>query len=318
MNNAETQVGDEASSLAKAAERIRGSAQWLLGAFAAVGAVLAAGLQLADIGDLSFDDVWRLVAGIGGVAIAVIGIIIAIAAAASVSTKSYVTLQWLLQHPKSRAAQTVEGDEELIGRRSIAQLRSEVVDALRRAEDTYGEIVALGDPRGETTKEATARALNERYTQETARLQQARTTRAEVLDVASYHRVSEAYDRAKVWMSLGAILAALGMIAFAWGSNPPEDDSIEAGDVVPKLPSEVTVILTDEGQEMYGEALGEAEGCELANLGAIAFAVDRLTYDVVSEATDECNVVRMEITDELGTVVPRVEAEADPATPASG
>jgi hypothetical protein len=43
------------SSLAQAAERIRDAAKWLIASFAAVGAILVAGLQLTGIGKLSND-----------------------------------------------------------------------------------------------------------------------------------------------------------------------------------------------------------------------------------------------------------------------
>src|ERR1700719_2870994 len=81
-----------------AANRIRDSAKWLLGAFAAVGALLAAGLQLADLGKLASDrSDHRLQWAVVGVGAAVLGIGIAIGAAASVITRSFVTLKWLTE-----------------------------------------------------------------------------------------------------------------------------------------------------------------------------------------------------------------------------
>ena len=87
-----------AGAFSDAANRIRDSAKWLLGAFAAVGALLAAGLQLADLGKLASNrSDYRLQWAVVGVAAAVLGIGIAIGASASVITRSFVTLKWLTE-----------------------------------------------------------------------------------------------------------------------------------------------------------------------------------------------------------------------------
>jgi hypothetical protein len=75
----------------------------------------------------------------------------------------------------------------------------------------------------------------------------------------------------------------------------------------------VTVILNDEGVREFGEQVRRNEDCDLTKLSAIAFAVQHQTYDVVTVATDDCNVVRMTVRADQGQVIPRVAVAA--ATP---
>ena len=64
--------GDSATDpLGNASDRIRESTKWLVAAFAAVGAILAAGLQLASVGRLSYHQPGRLFLAIGGALLAV-------------------------------------------------------------------------------------------------------------------------------------------------------------------------------------------------------------------------------------------------------
>lgn len=313
----ETKPSDGLTPLAKAAERIRGSAQWLLGAFAAVGALLAAGLQIASIGDLDTDDGWRFWVAFAGIAIAVIGIVVAVAAAATVSTKSEVSLPWLVQNCNSEAAKMVQADSALRQGLSTPELRERLDATATAAGSTFEQIVQLGDPGNDPDKKQKAAELREAYTQQTAELDRLLRIRTNVLDVASFYRVKEAFDDAKARMVGGALAAALGITAFAWGANAPESTSLDGGDVLPKTPSEVTVILSDRGVETFGDAIRKNDDCDLSNLAAVAFAVNRRSYDVVTVATDDCNVFRMNVTRAAGQVIPRVKAASQETSEAT-
>lgn len=298
-----------ASSLAMASDRIRASAQYLLGAFAAVGATLAAGLQLADIGDVSFeDDALRAALTVAGLLAAVGGIALAIAAAASVSTESHVDLPWLIANPNSKASKAIDGDQALRQGRAITDLKTEVDTAVANAAKTYGEMVAFGDPGSDADKQRQATTLRNRYDQELATATHLKRIRTDVLDVASYYRTRSAFEAAKGRIVLGALFASLGITAFAWGANAPDVENIDPGEVLPKTPSEVTVILTDEGIDTFGDKLGN--DCDTSAISAIAFVVDHTAYEVMTEQTRECESVQLSITDDLGAVVPRVEEDS--------
>nr|MBA3266797.1 hypothetical protein [Acidimicrobiia bacterium] len=258
------------SPLTKAADRIRASAQYLLGAFAAVGATLAAGLQLADIGDVSLvESPLRAVSTIIGLLAAVVGIAVAIAAAASVSTASHVDLPWLIANDRSKARAAVEGDMALRQGRTVGDLRDQVDAAVTASAKTYGEIVALGDPGSDASKQQRATALRARYGQEIATASHLKRIRSDVLEVASYHRTRAAYEDAKKSIVFGAVAAAVGIAAFAWGANGPEVVDIDPGEILPKSPSEVTVILTNDGIAAFGDQLGSA--CDPSAVDAIVF-----------------------------------------------
>lgn len=307
----EKKSSEAQTPLANAAERIRGSAQWLLGAFAAVGALLAAGLQIGSIGELDIDDGARFWIAFAGIAIAVIGIVVAVAAAASVSTRSDVSLHWLAANPNSQASKMVDADPALRQGLTVDALQDRLNQAAAAAGAQFERIVELGDPGDDTTKKEKSAELRATYTQQTAELDRFQRIRADVLDVASFYRVKEAFDNAKANMVGGALAAAVGITAFAWGANAPESKSLNGGDVLPKTPSEVTVILTDRGIENFGGSIRKNDSCDLSNLAAIAFTVNRGTYDVVTVATDNCNVYQMSVTATQGQVIPRVKDEAE-------
>lgn len=307
----EKKTTETLTPLASAAERIRGSAQWLLGAFAAVGALLAAGLQIASIGELDTDNGARFWIAFGGIALAVIGIIFAVAAAATVSTKSEVSLHWLASNPDSEASKMVNADPALRQGLTLESLRDRLNETATATGAQFDAIVDLGDPGNDTAKQEKSAELRATYKQQTAELDRLQRVRADVLDVASFYRVKDAFDNAKVKMVAGALATAIGITAFAWGANAPEPTSLNGGEVLPKTPSEVTVILTDQGVTEFGHTLRKTDKCDLTNLSAIAFAVSHNTYDVVTTATNDCNIVRMRIKTCQGQVIPRVEPKPD-------
>ena len=297
-----------ANTLAKAADRIRASAQYLLGAFAAVGATLAAGLQLGDIGEVSTDDMARLLATVLGIVVAVLGLAFAIQATADVSTQSHVDLPWLIRNEQSDAATMVEADVALRQGMSLPEIRDGLNTGLPAAATTYKAILELGNPGDDKDKQATARRLAAEYAEQTKTNEHLLQIRADVLDVASFHRIRSAYDAAKRRIVAGAVLAALGITAFAWGSNAPDKVTIDPGEIVPKRPSEVSVILTTEGRDRFQNILGGT--CDLSNVAGIVFEVTNTTYEVVTERTDDCRSITLTVTPELGQVVPRIKSEA--------
>jgi hypothetical protein len=311
----ENGTGEATTPLGKAADRIRASAQYLLGAFAAVGAVLAAGLQLGDVGDVSLDQnpvrFWMTFVGI---AAAVLGITLAIAGAGGVSTKSHVDLSWLVQNPDSEATKKINEDNALRQGTSLDELRDQVNQAVTAASATFREVVELGDPGEDPAKQRRATGLAAKYEQQTATLGHLKRIRSDVLDVASYYRVKESYDQAKKAIVAGALIGSAGITAFAWGAHAPVDSDIDPGGVVPKTPSAVTVVLTDAGTQRFRDDIGAT--CDGSKVAAIAFDATGTTYTVVTEKTDDCEVARLSVSPDLGQVIPRVAEGGDPEQPA--
>jgi hypothetical protein len=122
-----TDAGPAPNPLVAATDRLRESATWLLGAFAAVGAV-AGGLQLANIGKLGTDVPGRLGAAIVGRILTVAAIVVAVSAAARASARSRVNLAMIGTPDFASARSQVDGDQEaLAGFGTVANLAVELL-----------------------------------------------------------------------------------------------------------------------------------------------------------------------------------------------
>lgn len=279
----------------------------MLGAFAAVGVVLAAGLQIASLGDLTLDDPGRFWTALAGVFLAIVGIVVAVASAASVASSSHVTLAWIRNNATSDAAKAVDDDSALRLGKQLGSLESELETAAQSAASAYERLLEIGAPGADDASQRAAATAKSDYQRELGRLEWLRSIRTDVLGVASYSRVRAAFNAARWGMCAGAFVTAVGIALFAWGANAPEQTSLDGGTVVPPTPSEVTVMLTDEGVEEFGGDLGRE--CKFSRVEAIAFALSGTAYDVVSVQTDDCAVVRMSVTDTLGRVIPRIPGD---------
>src|SRR5919112_5649542 len=88
---------DPSSQYRTAAESIRKAAQWLIGAFAAVGAAMLAGLQLIGLGELEGADLfWAIIA----VVAAITGVTIAIVFCARVLAPKTLTISDAADDPR--------------------------------------------------------------------------------------------------------------------------------------------------------------------------------------------------------------------------
>ncbi len=306
------------SGLAGATDKLRAVATWMLGAFAAVGAIFAAGVSLANIGKLSTDEPARLSAAVIGIGVTVIAIIVAVAATARVTANSRVSLTLLGTDAMSKLREKVDRDEETLGAyASVAALRSKVRELRTEVMDKNAAYMAayeaLADPATQAVQ-ARRDAAAVTLADATAALQLAQrelttaeSVRADVLDVAAFTRVKDTYDSSKVWIAVAAAAAAFGIALFAWGANPPDTTALDAGAVVPKTPNEVTVLFKDPNPDAGLQAkLGEK--CDLSSgVDAVAMTVAGETYQLATVKTGDCKSIWMEVTPEIGVVIPRVD-----------
>jgi hypothetical protein len=200
----------EAGAFSDAADRIRDSAKWLLTAFAGVGAVLAAGLPLADLGKLASDrSEHRLQLAIAAVVAAELGIGVAIGGAASVINRSFVTLKWLKD--RQRRHQSIDGDRILLaGYESVPQLYDKMASALQAHRTAVENWVTAPD---DENKAAVQQRSDVVYYYDQIVMK--------VVQQASYRRLSRAYVWARAIMLVGAAVAAGGITLFAWAIRPP-------------------------------------------------------------------------------------------------
>lgn len=185
-------------------ELLRSAAKWLIGSLGAIGAVLVAGSQLSSIGSLTTGP--RLVIAVGGLAVGLGGVLLAIALAVGVlAGEPYSVTELHREWVQSDAASGASGvrgrwrrrrypvpfffadnEEFLAGHESPMQLYEHSVADASDAEDAYRELnVMLGN--------------------------------------ANYRREMVRFGRSKKWIFLGVILASVGITVFAWAANPGAD-----------------------------------------------------------------------------------------------
>jgi hypothetical protein len=304
-------TNSDPGSLGAAAQRIRDSAKWLLASFAVVGAALAAGLQLTGLGKLdnSLPD-HRLFWAFAATGCVLVGVIVAISAASRIVTKSFVTLEWLADSSEARKIRDgVDKDHVLLaGFGSIGELRDvyQRVLSQRNAELLqYLEVV-------EATQRQTAKSAFE-ATQTYATL--VSQTVDHVLERASFDRIREAYDGSKIVMGIGAAIAGIGIIAFAWASNPP---SIDLVPTVQAVPTEVIVHINADEQSTVRSKYPELGKCDLEAMDAVALSVEGAEYDLTTVPSASCNVTTtFQVSASQGTIVPEESVVATPTTDAS-
>ena len=275
-----------ASPLGKAADRVRESAKWLIASFAAVGALLIAGLQIADIGALSGG---RLAGAIVGIILGVLGVVVAIAAASSVVTKSFVTLKGLAEQTNTtkEPLKSIEGDKVMLGGLdSVSALKNTyeaAATARLQALKTYYESPTDDNKLKAETASNWAKALDR--------------IESNVLDRASFIVVKEQYGLARWGILIGAALSAIGIATFAYAANPPESAPLAA--VVEKTPTEVTVMIRKPNQALSTK-LGPS--CDLAAVKAVAVADMGANYQVASIPTTKCKAALFVVTPAIGRI----------------
>lgn len=309
----DSNVKSGGNPLARAADRIREAAKWLIVSFAAVGVTLYGGLQLASIGKLSSDEPARLAAAGIGIFLGLVGLTIAIAAASSVVTKSYASLRWLRHLPPADSIRmNIEGDRSLLGGyENLDRLACEIESAQQRRQNAY-EARYAPEPANETADQRNARAAASNKELELAEKWTAslKNIEANVLNTASFIRVASAYEKARRAMFAGAGIAAIGIALFAWGANPPQ--LITAEQILPPAPSDVTIIVAPSARDIPRPDLGGrslqqllGKGCDLSAVQGIAVGAEGSSYQVVSIRTQKCSTVFFRISPSQGRLVPR-------------
>jgi hypothetical protein len=320
---------EPASGYVEATEQIRSAAKWLLGSFAAVGAVFAAGLQLANTGGVSAAVPSRLVATLVGLVLTVAGIIVAVWAVSDVLLRRNVSLADVISSADYATEKgVVSADKELYSPfESLEDLRAqiEVLGQDQKAQweqclDADRAVRAIersaleGNPDDLAVKHAREqarlildRAQIDRATYESTREQarHAGKVRIRVLEVVGFMRVRRAFQDSRALVAGATAAVAAGLIAFAWGANAPAGSALAGGEVLPRTPSRVTVLLTH--PERFRAQLGA--GCRTdTGLPAMAMTVRGETYQVATEKTRTCQSAWLTIKPEDGTVSPRAEA----------
>ncbi|WOX22729.1 pentapeptide repeat-containing protein [Streptomyces solicathayae] len=198
----------EFAALNKANDKIREAAKWMIASSAAVGAALLAGSQLSNIGKLEWS--WRLGVAIGGAVVGLAAVVAAIWLAVRLLVPVVVTIDQLArewEHPTDSVKAAVEFFNATPSQLGIWDTPQSLMDDLAQTE-------ARRDAAAKKRKRAEVR-------QEEDRIGQIEVWIESIQQVAQ-NRVLEARFKGTLKLLLLATsLAAVGIVAFAWASNPP-------------------------------------------------------------------------------------------------
>lgn len=278
------------ASVETAVDRIREVTKWLIGAFAAVGVVLAAGSQLSEVGDLTG---WRLFAAFVAILMALVGIAIAILYATKVLTPKSVSLRGVVAGGSgSPLGKEVESDPGLLQGHgnSLEEFNLKRQEAIAAENDAWA--------RYETSSGDEKKQLATQVKRAEAKRKRMDATLTWILSYARYLDVSATFRKALTAMFVGAVLAAAGIALFAWAAHP-EGESEDPPGAVAAAPREVTVNLSSAGEDALKESVGTS--CDTGSMSAIALSGDADAVEMVSVPTGSCKVHSFVLTPMLGT-----------------
>ena len=191
-------MAEESTGLQGAASRIRETAKWITVSLAAIGAVLVAGLQLTNIGQLEVNSPRFWLAILGGI-IAAIGAGVVLIAASRIMTGSSVSLQSITQKPPAGTADVVKDPTLLNGYKDVDELKTEYLTAF--GERNVAKTRYLKDP--------TNAALRTQAEAADARAVSVSNTTRELLKVVSYEHLAHSWRVAARCIIAGGVIISL-------------------------------------------------------------------------------------------------------------
>jgi len=267
---------------------IRDAAKWLIGAFAAIAALLLTGVQLSSVGQLSLDE-GRLIAAIAGFGL-------------GLGATLYVIVQNVrVLLPQTTTVSGLEADEDLAkyfaDNPELLPGPGETVAAFaeryRDAGSAY-EAALTADEQGssDATKEALKKAK--------ARLAKTEREVREVLAVANWKSTEGLFVDVRRKVIAAAVLAAVGIGLFAWAANPPEDPDPPARAVISPAPVVAELRVKPASRAMLREALGEK--CLLSNVQVLEVGGTKEKPEVVTIPQQNCQSARLVVSEDIGIV----------------
>lgn len=242
--------------------RIRDTAKWLIGAFAAVGAALLAGIQLSSLGRLpacvGSAGCGRLWGALFGLLLGLAGVGAAVWLAASVMTRPSRSEQQLNEEYKDEGS---ELRRYFDANPVYLQGFNDIDDLVSHETDAYSKFDALSVRFAEATDDEQKRLLEE-LNEADSDLADVLSRSEAVVSLANQISFSTYFRRRALRGIMGSALGvAMGLAIFAWAANPE-------GSVAP------TAALS--GTSLSGADLSEANLTNLAMKG-VDFSNAKLT-----------------------------------------
>lgn len=123
------------------------------------------------------------------------------------------------------------------------------------------------------------------------------STRQDALTLIGAALLWERYKRPRRAVVVAIFLVHGGVVAFAWGANPPDDEKENSAVVLGQAPMLRDVHLTDAGVA----ALKKARGCDASDLQVLSVSGQTGEREVMTLPAKGCKVVRFVLTSVLGT-----------------
>ncbi len=289
-------AGDSGSGdggLTAAADRIRETAKWLTVSLGTVGALLLAGTQFSSIGEL-IPGTTRFWIALGGGLLAGLGTFLVLVGSVRTATTPVITLDELAGTKPPGGTKHVRKDRQLLGVHNSAK---ELADAYftattqrRTAIDEY-----YADPENDAKEDEAERA------QSAATIVGEQVAR--LIALSSYEHLSHRWRQALALLGIGGAIAAIGVAAFVWAANPP--DEVKASTLSPgvvKSAKQGTLTLNAAGRE----ALDAPGACDVRGpVDVLIVGTTDAGPDVVLTAAG-CDLKRAIITPTWGTVTQAV------------
>lgn len=215
------QSGRGESVLVESVTRVRDAARWLIGSFGAIGAVLAAGIPLSNLGSLAGPRLW--IASVVAVA-GLLSVLAAIWLVLEIILPSEVTLGALAARSESRTASAVKDEllqfledensqmfkglaDRIGGDRGLATRWEEAIAEYRRALEEH-----QARP-GDRGLEAAAQSAG-------SRMRMFGDVIAQVLAAASYRQLRLQIQKRQWWIFLSIAFAGASLVTFSAMANP--------------------------------------------------------------------------------------------------
>jgi hypothetical protein len=290
----EAKAESKPAAVSSPVERVREAAKWLIGAFAAIGALLVAGIQLSDAGQLTLeDDKDRLIAAIAGLIFGFGGVMWAILENVRMLLPAAMTIDRL--KTEEGLAPFFNDNPELIP--GPPKSVDDFVTAFWARSDAYDS----AKTKYEETYEDTDKAKLEK---EKKRLGVAEREMREVLSLANWKATERLFNDDVRWRLVGAaIIATVGIALFAWAANPPEEEKESAEKpVLGVAPSLGRLTFKPEAESQLKQALGES--CEIGKVRVLVIGGTKKEPEVISIPEAGCDAVRFVGGPEIAEVIP--------------
>ena len=294
-------MNDKEGALSSASDRIRETAKWFAVSAAVLGGVVAAGLQLTDIGKLGVNT-GRMWLAVGGAAVAVAGALTILWVVVDTMTGRATSLHEIARKAPAGATKAVQDPTLLASYGTVSEIETEYLDAVEKRRRAYEDVRAHPD---EQSLINVANLSDNRF----VAIDQ---VVGPLLDVVSYQRLAHSWKRARIGIVIGAVAATLGLGVFAWSANPPPDaaESMAAANAL-TTPEEGRVQLTSAGMSALQQSVGSdcwhtpSEGTVAAHattIEVLVLAKTKAGPDIITHEPG-CDKVRILLGPVWGTLI---------------